>query len=70
MEEKIAQLKRLAAEKIQQHADTMAALNDVRVEFLGKKGEFTTLLRPGATVLDWGCGTGRDSRRQGRPGGA
>lgn len=45
MEEKIAQLKRLAAEKIQQHADTMAALNDVRVEFLGKKGEFTTLLR-------------------------
>ena len=45
MEEKIAQLKRLAAEKIQQHADTMAALNDVRVEFFGKKGEFTTLLR-------------------------
>ena len=45
MEEKIAQLKRLAAEKIRQHADTMASLNEVRVEFLGKKGEFTTLLR-------------------------
>ena len=45
MEEKIARLKQAAAEKIRQHADTLSALNDVRVEFLGKKGEFTTLLR-------------------------
>ena len=25
-------------------------------------GEFTALLPEGASVLDWGCGTGRDSR--------
>ena len=45
MEEKIARLKQMAEEKIRQHADTLSALNDVRVEFLGKKGEFTSLLR-------------------------
>ena len=45
MEEKIARLKLMAEEKIRQHADTLSALNDIRVELLGKKGEFTTLLR-------------------------
>ena len=45
MEEKIARLKQLAEENIRQHADTLSALNDIRVELLGKKGEFTTLLR-------------------------
>ena len=45
MEEKIARLKQMAEENIRQHADTLSALNDIRVELLGKKGEFTTLLR-------------------------
>ena len=45
MEKKIAKLKQIAAEKIREHADTLTALNDIRVEMVGKKGEFTQLLR-------------------------
>lgn len=44
MEEKIAQLKAAAAAAVN-GADDVAALNDIRVKYLGKKGEFTTILR-------------------------
>ena len=44
MEEKIAQLKAEAAAAVQGAAD-VAALNDIRVKYLGKKGEFTSILR-------------------------
>ena len=44
MEEKIAQLKAEAAAAVQGAAD-VAALNDIRVKYLGKKGAFTSILR-------------------------
>ena len=44
MEEKIAQLKAEAAAAVHGAAD-VAALNDIRVKYLGKKGAFTSILR-------------------------
>lgn len=44
MEEKIAQLKAEAAAAVK-GANDVAALNDIRVKYLGKKGEFTAILR-------------------------
>ena len=44
MEEKIAQLKAEAAAAVKGASD-VAALNDIRVKYLGKKGEFTAILR-------------------------
>lgn len=38
------------------------ALDTAQADVSEVLGEFTALLRPGASVLDWGCGTGRDSR--------
>ena len=38
------------------------ALDTAQADVSELLGEFTSLLRPGASVLDWGCGTGRDSR--------
>ena len=45
MEEKIAELKAQAAEAIAKTANNLSDLNDIRVRFLGKKGEFTSILR-------------------------
>ena len=45
MEEKIDQLKAQAAEAIQNAATNLSELDDIRVRFLGKKGEFTSILR-------------------------
>ena len=45
MEEKIEQLKAQAAEAIKNAAGNLSELDDIRVKFLGKKGEFTTILR-------------------------
>lgn len=45
MEEKIAQLSQEAAELIKTKAKTMPELNDIRVRFLGKKGEITGMLK-------------------------
>ena len=45
MEEKIEQLKAQAAEAIKNAAENLSELDDIRVKFLGKKGEFTTILR-------------------------
>ncbi len=45
MEEKIDQLKAQAAEAIQNAATNLSELDDIRVKFLGKKGEFTSILR-------------------------
>ena len=45
MDEKIEQLKQEAAEVIRKHAATLTELNDIRVRYLGKKGEITNLLR-------------------------
>ena len=45
LEEKIEQLKQEAAAVIRQHAATLPELNDIRVKYLGKKGEITSLLR-------------------------
>ena len=45
MEEKIEQLKAQAAEAIQHAAGNLSELDDIRVKFLGKKGEFTSILR-------------------------
>ena len=44
MEEQIAKIKEMALKKISEVGD-LQKLNDVRVEFLGKKGELTTVLR-------------------------
>ena len=41
---KLEELKKLAQESIREAQDTNA-LNDVRVRFLGKKGEITSLLK-------------------------
>ena len=45
MEEKIEQLKAQAAAAIKNAAGNLSELDDIRVKFLGKKGEFTTILR-------------------------
>ena len=45
MEEIIDQLKAQAAEAIQNAATNLSELDDIRVKFLGKKGEFTSILR-------------------------
>lgn len=45
MEEKIAKLREQAAELIQQKASSLSELDDIRIRFLGKKGEFTSILR-------------------------
>ena len=50
MEEKIEQLKAQAAEAIQHAAGNLSELDDIRVKFLGKKGEFTSILRGMGTL--------------------
>ena len=45
MEEKIEALKAQAAEAVRNAASTLSELDDIRVQFLGKKGEFTSILR-------------------------
>ena len=45
MEEQIAKLKQEAAEAIKKTAANLSELNDVRVKYLGKKGELTSILR-------------------------
>ena len=45
MEDKIEQLKAQAAEAIKNAAGNLSELDDIRVKVLGKKGEFTTILR-------------------------
>ena len=45
MEDNIEQLKAQAAEAIKNAAGNLSELDDIRVKFLGKKGEFTTILR-------------------------
>ena len=45
MENKIQQLKQAAAEAIENAAKNLKELDNVRVKFLGKKGEITSLLR-------------------------
>ncbi|WP_026766559.1 phenylalanine--tRNA ligase subunit alpha [Selenomonas ruminantium] len=44
MEEKISELKAAAVAEVKAASD-MTALNDIRVKYLGKKGEFTSILR-------------------------
>ena len=45
MEEKINRLKQEAAELIRQQVKNLSELNDIRVKYLGKKGELTGFLR-------------------------
>lgn len=45
MEEKIYHLKERAAELIREQVQNLSDLNDIRVKYLGKKGELTSLLR-------------------------
>ena len=45
MEQKIEQLKKEAAEAIKKTAANLDSLNDIRVKYLGKKGELTSILR-------------------------
>ena len=45
MEEKINRLKQEAAELIRQQVKNLSELNDIRVKYLGKKGEITGFLR-------------------------
>ncbi len=45
MEEKIEALKQQAREAVASAAKNLSELDDVRVKFLGKKGEFTSILR-------------------------
>lgn len=44
MKEQIEQIKRLAKEKLE-NSNSLQALNEVKVKFLGKKGELTAVLR-------------------------
>lgn len=45
MEKKIEELRAAASEAITQTAQTLSDLNDIRVKYLGKKGELTSILR-------------------------
>ena len=45
MESKIEQLRQEAAKAIKDVAGTLNDLNDIRVKYLGKKGELTSILR-------------------------
>lgn len=45
MEEKLEQLRQEAAEFIKKQAENLTQLNEIRVKYLGKKGEITSLLR-------------------------
>ena len=45
MEEKIEQLRQEAAKAVKQAVGNLGDLNDIRVKYLGKKGELTTILR-------------------------
>lgn len=45
MEEKIEQLRQEALKAVKQAVDNLGDLNDIRVKYLGKKGELTTVLR-------------------------
>lgn len=45
LEEKIAQLKAEVLAKLREHADKLPELDEIRVQYLGKKGEITNLLR-------------------------
>lgn len=45
MEKKIEELRAAASEAITQKAQTLSDLNDIRVKYLGKKGELTSILR-------------------------
>lgn len=45
MENKIEQLRREAAEAVKKAAQNLGDLNDIRVKYLGKKGELTSVLR-------------------------
>ena len=45
MEQKIKELREKASEAINSAANNLKELDDIRVKFLGKKGELTTLLR-------------------------
>ncbi len=45
MEEKLEKLRKEAAEFVKEKAATLAELNEIRVKYLGKKGEITGLLR-------------------------
>lgn len=45
MEEKLEKLRKEAAEFVKEKAVTLAELNEIRVKYLGKKGEITGLLR-------------------------
>ena len=45
MEEKINQLRQEAVEHIRQQVKNLSQLNDIRVKYLGKKGEITNFLR-------------------------
>ena len=45
MEEKIEQLRQEAAKAVKQAVGSLGDLNDIRVKYLGKKGELTTILR-------------------------
>ena len=45
MEEKILSVRRAARDAIQSAASTLKELDNVRVQFLGKKGEFTQLMK-------------------------
>ncbi|MGP1365765.1 MAG: phenylalanine--tRNA ligase subunit alpha [Schwartzia sp. (in: firmicutes)] len=45
MEEKINQIRQEAVELIRQQVENLSQLNDIRVKYLGKKGEITNFLR-------------------------
>ena len=45
MEEKIEQLRQEAAQAVKQAVSSLGDLNDIRVKYLGKKGELTSILR-------------------------
>ena len=52
MDEKIRELKARARAAIADTASSLGELNDIRVKFLGKKGEITSLLRSMSAVAE------------------
>ena len=65
MDEKIRELRERARAAIAETAESLSELNDIRVKFLGKKGEMTALLRSMSALAQEERASARLSTRRG-----